>query len=67
MRGGELLGLKWDDVDLEVGKLSVQRSLVITKDGPTFTPTKRSKSRRSIKLHPLALKVLRHHKAAKSG
>jgi integrase len=52
MREGELLGLRWDDIDLEGGKLSVQRSLTITKDGPEFTPTKRSKSRRSIKLTP---------------
>ena len=49
MREGELLGLRWKDIDLEASKLSVQRSLTITKDGPTFTPTKRSKSRRSIK------------------
>ncbi len=28
MRRGEVLGLKWSDVDLEGGKLSVQRSLV---------------------------------------
>jgi integrase len=66
MREGELLGLRWDDIDLKSGKLSVQRSLTITKDGPSFTPTKRSKSRRSIKLTIRAIEALKHHKAAQN-
>src|SRR5919199_15354 len=66
MREGELLGLRWDDIDLEASKLSVQRSLTITKDGPEFTPTKRCKSRRSIKLIPQGVEALRHHKAAQN-
>ena len=30
LRQGELLGLRWDDVDLEGGRLSVRRSLKVT-------------------------------------
>jgi integrase len=32
LRQGELLGLKWDDVDLEDGSLQVRRMLSTTKD-----------------------------------
>jgi integrase len=34
LRQGELLALKWDDVNLEVGTLQVRRTLVKTKGGP---------------------------------
>jgi integrase len=40
LRQGELLGLKWADVDLEDGSLQVRRTLTITKDGPVFTTPK---------------------------
>src|SRR5215203_5672066 len=41
LRQGELLGLKWDDVDLEDGSLQVRRTLTITKSGPIFTSPRR--------------------------
>jgi integrase len=56
LRQGELLGLKWADVDLEDGKLSVQRSL--DADG-TFNPPKRNKSRRTVKLTRQAVEALK--------
>jgi integrase len=63
MREGELLGLKWQDINFDTGKLSVRRSLVITKkDGTGFSDTKRKKSRRSIKLSQSALEALKHHR-----
>jgi len=34
LRQGELLGLRWEDVDLEAGMLQVRRTLTVTKDGP---------------------------------
>lgn len=46
MRQGELLGLKWEDADLEVGTLQVRRVLSQTNDGPVLTPPKSAKSRR---------------------
>lgn len=33
LRQGELLELKWIDVDLAAGKLTVRRSLKVTEDG----------------------------------
>src|SRR5215217_4223927 len=59
LRQGELLGLKWTDVDLDAGTLSVQRSL--DADG-TFKPPKRKKSRRTMKLTLQAVEALRLHR-----
>jgi integrase len=61
LRQGELLGLKWDDVDLEDGSLQVRRTLTITKDGPVFTTPKTASSRRSVKLTRKAIEALRSH------
>jgi integrase len=61
LRQGELLGLKWDDVDLEGGSLQVRRTLTITKDGPVFTTPKTAGSRRSVKLTSKATEALRSH------
>lgn len=63
LRRGELLGLKWSDVDLEAGTLSVQRSL--DKDG-TFNPPKRNKSRRTVKLTAQATEALKGHRVRQS-
>ena len=42
LRQGELLGLKWDDVDLEERTtLQVRRTLSVTKDGPSSRPQRR--------------------------
>jgi integrase len=58
-----LLGLRWQDVDLEAGTLSVRQQLTRTKDGLSFTSPKRNKSRR-LRLTVLALKVLKRHNVA---
>src|ERR687890_600961 len=59
LRRGELLGLKWTDIDLDAGTLSVQRSL--DADG-TFNPPKRNKSRRTVKLTSQAVETLKLHR-----
>jgi integrase len=67
LREGELLGLKWDDVDFAAGTLSVRRTLSQTKQkGPTLTSTKNSRGR-SVKLAPTVLDALRHHKAVQNA
>jgi integrase len=62
LREGELLGLKWEDVDLGTEKLSVRRGLTITKYGPALGAPKRNKSRRSIRLTAPAAEALKRHK-----
>jgi integrase len=61
LRQGELLGLKWDDVDLKDGSLQVRRTLTITKSGPVFTAPKTTSSRRSVKLTSNATEALKSH------
>jgi integrase len=61
LRQGEMLGLKWEDVDLETGKLQVRRTLTTTKDGPVLSTPKTKGSRRSVKLTQSAVEALRDH------
>jgi integrase len=60
LRQGELLGLKWEDVDLERGVLQVRRILSAAKGSPSFTNPKNNKSR-SVRLTPQAVQGLRAH------
>jgi integrase len=64
LRQGELLGLKWDDVDLEDGSLQVRRTLAITK---AATSPKTTGSRRSVKLTSNAIEVLKRHLECQLG
>jgi integrase len=62
LRQGELLGLKWEDVDLEAGILQVKRTLSLTKDGHVFEQPKNGKGR-SIELTQASIEALRRHLA----
>ena len=62
LRQGEMLGLKWTDIDLDAGKLSVHRSLKVTEDGLDFGPPKNKASRRSVPLNKTAVVTLRAHR-----
>jgi integrase len=61
LRQGELLGLKWEDVDLEQGTLRVRRTLATSKNGPVLTTPKTNGSRRSVRLTQAAVDALRSH------
>jgi integrase len=61
LRQGELFGLRWEDVDLEAGTLSVHRTLSGAKGGPTFTTPKNDKPRR-VRLTSQAIEALRDHR-----
>ena len=65
LREGELLGLKWEDVDLEAGTLSVRRSLSYTEKEPIFNNPKNGKGR-NLKLTNTAMDALRRHKTAQN-
>lgn len=62
LRQGELLGLKWTDVDLEGRRLSVRRALKVTDHGLDFGPPKNKASRRSLPLSKTAVAALKAHR-----
>lgn len=61
LRQGELLGLRWEDIDLEAATLQVRRVLTTAKEGPKFTAPKTARSRRTIMLNRQAVEALRRH------
>jgi integrase len=58
MRQGELLGLKWKDIDFDAGTLRVNRSVYNGKVSPPTT----NSSRRTIRLSKLAIRALKRHR-----
>ena len=63
MRRGEILGLKWSDVDLANKRIQVNRSLTYyPKSGYTFTGPKTKSSRRQIPIPDFVLTKLTMHK-----
>jgi integrase len=65
MRRGELLGLKWQDINFERGVLQVRRALTRMPTGLGYQETepKTKKSRRSIVLIAFAIEALKKHRA----
>ena len=66
LRQGELLGLKWNDVDLDRGTLQVRRILSAAKEGPTFTTPKSNKGR-SVRLTTQAVQAFTRSSYAAGG
>jgi integrase len=61
MRRGELLALRWRDVDLERGIARVERSLEETRAGLRFKAPKTKHGRRNIALPAFTVAALREH------
>lgn len=65
MRRGEILGLRWSDVDLDKGTLKICRTLQFLPDrGIYVDKTKNKSSEREIRLSKTAVDDLRAHKVA---
>ncbi len=67
LRRGELMGLKWQDINLDAGTLQVRRILsrVPSKmpgKGYVEAEPKTQKSRRSVVIAPFALEALKQHR-----
>ncbi len=65
-RRGELLALRWADLDFDKGTLRIERSVEETKAGGlTIKPPKTHHGNRSMGLAPATLDVLREYRSAR--
>jgi integrase len=63
MRRGELLALRWTDIDMDRGVVKVERSLEELADGSLrFKPPKTESGKRSISIPPTTVDMLRVHR-----
>jgi integrase len=67
MRRGELLGLRWSDIDFKTARLAVNQSLERVKGETIFKPPKTPTSRRTITLPALTIEALKKHRAAQAA
>jgi integrase len=63
MRRGEILGLRWSDLDLKRGTLTVNQSLERLGGKTALKPPKTAGSRRAITLPALTVEALSAHRA----
>ena len=64
MRRGEILGLRWRDVDLDGAVLNVRTSLEQTNSGLRLKAPKTKSGRRAITLPAVTIEALREHRRA---
>jgi len=65
-RRGELVGLRWSDVDLEAGRVRIARSLVLAGGALHEGPTKTHQIR-FVALDEIGVEVLRRHREYMEG
>lgn len=67
LRRGELLGLKWQDIDFDGRIITIARELQYNSEDGVYTDTpKTASSRRTLKLPAVVFDVLRQHRAAQA-
>lgn len=52
LRRGEILGLTWNDIDFETEIIDVNKQLIYTPEGLTFSTTKTKTSNRKVRITP---------------
>lgn len=66
MRRGEVLGLRWSDIDFETRRLTVNQTVLNVAYKITIGSPKTARSRRTIALDPETLRVLQEHRRHQS-
>ena len=66
MRRGELLGLRWSDIDLKAARLTVNQSMERVRGQVVFKSPKTAKSRRTITLPALTVEALARHRSVQA-
>ncbi len=68
VRPGELVALRWRDLDLETGRAQIRQTLQrITGQGLIFAPTKTHRSTRTIALDATVVEQLTTHRAGQAA
>lgn len=62
LRRGEALGLRWDDVDLDRRRLSIQRDVTVVDYEIVVSEPKPARGRRSVSIDPTTAAVLVGHR-----
>ncbi len=63
LRQGELLGLRWEDIDFATGTLTVRKQLQRIDGKPQLVDLKTERSRRTLPLPAVTASALRAHRA----
>ena len=64
MRRGEILGLRWRDVDLDRGRLAIRHTIISVAYKVRSSDAKTERSERVIDIDPRTVEVLRAHRVA---
>jgi integrase len=67
MRQGELLGLRWRDVDLDAGSVQIRGSMQATSEGLQIAAPKTPGSRRHVLLSEQPREALRRHRVKQAA
>jgi integrase len=62
MRRGECLGLRWSDVDLTPGRVSISQTVIMVDQDIQFGSPKTSRGRRTVAVDPETVAALREHR-----
>lgn len=62
LRRGEVLGLRWRDVDLDAARLAISNTVVTVNYAVQFSTPKTARGRRSVALDPMTVAALRAHR-----
>lgn len=67
-RRGDVLGLRWADIDMDAGTATITRQLVEHPESRWlgYRPTKRPRSKATIGLHPSTVAALRRRRVEQS-
>lgn len=64
LREGELLGLRWEDIDLDAGTVQIRRTASYVGGETIFSTPKTDRSRRTVELSSSTVHLIRAHRAA---